>query len=507
MGSESGGVSVAQSGIRRLVGFDTAGEPFLSNGRVLRGIYKGRAESVRNVLRVMAENDLFRHGVVPTRELESNPHPELDYETVLEHERIPFVTFPHEWSPSMFKEAALLHIALFERLAEHGLTLKDWHPQNILFSGTRPVFVDFTSIIPIGDMPRQVYLQSGRPPAGMESRWDATAKAMYESYRLMFEPYFGLPLAMMDRNQHARARQRMYETTLNASDSVITRREVFGNDRVSRLRYEFEERMLRVSLMEKGPQKRRFFRRLRKTIASRRAAHRGSAYSTYYEDKNEAFAAEPSPSWTAKQHGVHGALSKHHPATVLDLGSNTGWFSMLAAKLGASVVAVDLDEGSIDRLYRDAKSQGFDILPLVANLTAPLPELHPNYYEMEPSLSLIGEGLPLVSRADDRLECEMVMALALVHHLTLGQGLTFEAVAAILGGLSTKYLCVEFVEIDDPMVTGEPTFFPAYNADRNRFGWYNRDNFVQALRSRFTTIDIVKSHPGTRSLLVCSKAE
>ncbi|MEO8576636.1 MAG: class I SAM-dependent methyltransferase, partial [Gemmatimonadales bacterium] len=378
--------------VTRLVGFDTAGEPFLSGGRVLRGIYKGNATLVRSVLRVVTENDLFRHGIVATRELDLNPHPELDYEMVLEHERIPFVTFPHEWSPSMFKEAALLHVTLFERLGEHGLTLKDWHPQNILFSGTRPVFVDFTSIIPIENLPKQLHLQSGRPPASMETRWDPTAKAMYENYRLMFEPYFGLPLAMMDRNEHSKARARIFETTLNASDSVITRREVFGTDTFARLRYEFEERLLRVALMEKGTQKRRFLRRLRKTIETRRAAHRGSAYSTYYEDKNEVFAAEPSKDWTAKQHGVHGAITKHKPATALDLGSNTGWFSMLAAKLGASVVAVDLDEGSIDRLYRDAKKQGFDILPLVANLTAPLPELHPKVYEKEPSLSLIGEG-------------------------------------------------------------------------------------------------------------------
>ncbi len=491
--------------VTRLVGFDTTGEPFVSDGRVLRGIYKGNAESVRRVLRVVSENDLFRHGIVPTREMESNPHPELDYELVLEHERIPFVTFPHEWSPSMFKDAALLHIALFERLCEHGLTLKDWHPQNILFSGTRPVFVDFTSIIPVEDLPKQGHLQSGRPPASMERRWDSTSKATYEMYRLMFEPYFGLPLAMMDRGQHSRARQRVYETTLNASDTVITRREAFDGDLLGRLRYELDERLLRLALMEKGLRKLRFFRRLRRTVASRRAEHRGSAYSTYYEDKHEAFAAIPSADWTAKQHSVHGALTGQKPATVLDLGSNTGWFSMLAAKLGSSVVAVDLDEGSIDRLFGDARRQGLDILPLVANLTAPLPELAPLVYENEPSLSLIGDGLPLVSKPNERLRCEMVLALALVHHLTLGQGLSFDSVAAILGDLSTKYLCVEFVDIDDLMVTGEPTFFPAYNAARQSFGWYTRDNFIEALRSRFASIELVPSHPETRTLLVCSK--
>lgn len=491
--------------VRRLVGFDTAGEPFVSGDRVFRGIYKGHAATVRRVLDVLTRNDLFRHGVVATRELAENPHPELEYEMVLEHERIPFVTFPHEWSPSMFKEAALLHIALFERLSEHGLIVKDWHPQNILFSGTRPVFVDFTSIIPIEDLPAQDYLKTGAVPTGMESRWDPTSRAIYEMYRLMYVPYFGLPLALMGQGRHELARRRIYETTLNASESVITPREVFEGLLLARLRHELDERLLRATLLEKGPVKRAFFRRVRRKIAATNAAHPGSAYSTYYEDKNEAFPASPSSDWTAKQYSVHEAVHRHRPATVLDLGSNTGWFSTLAATLGSRVVSVDLDEGSIDRLYRDAQRQQLDILPLVANLTQPLPELRPRIYEDEPSLSLIGDGPPLVSAPNERLQCEMVLALALVHHLVLGQAHNFEQVAAIFGGLSTKYLCVEFVGIDDPMVTGEPTFFPAYNSARDSYGWYTIENFITALRGQFAEVEVVPPHPVSRTLLICTK--
>src|SRR5688500_4898470 len=99
--------AIASGGdVRRLVGFDTAGEPFVSGDRVLRGIYRGNADTVRRVLRTCEKHDLFSHGIVATRELAENPHPELAYEMVLEHERIPFVSYPHEWSASMFKEAA-----------------------------------------------------------------------------------------------------------------------------------------------------------------------------------------------------------------------------------------------------------------------------------------------------------------------------------------------------------------------------------------------------------------
>ena len=493
-------------GITRLVGFDTAGEPFLSGDRLLRGIYRGQADVVRRVLRTCEQHDLFAHGIVPTRELDYNPHPEFYYEIVLQHERIPFVSYPHEWSSSMFKEAALLHVALYERLAEHGLTLKDWHPLNILFSDTRPVFVDFTSIVPIGHLPAQPHLKSGHPPRWFSGRWDATSKAVYEMYRLMYEPYFGLPLAMMDQGHHARARKRIYETALNTGDDVITRREVFDHSLFNRLRYELDELLLRMALSETGSRKRRFFRRVRRTIARRKASLKGSAYSSYYEDKNEAFAAEPGEDWTNKQHGVYQALTTTRPSTVLDLGSNTGWFSMLAAKLGSKVVAVDLDEASIDRLFADARREQADILPLVANLVRPLPELGAKVFADEPSLSLIGTDAPVVSAPETRLRCEMVMALAIVHHLALGQSHPFDEIASILGRLATRYLCVEFVDLNDEMITSDPGFFPAYNASRESFSWYSKENFVTALGFQFDRIEELPSHPETRTLLLCSRS-
>ena len=495
----------APAGVKRLVGFDSAGEPFISGDRVLRGIYPGCADLVRRVLRICEQNDLFSHGIVATRELAEKPHAELGYEMVLEHERIPFVSYPHEWSASMFKEAALLHSALYERLGEHGLTLKDWHPLNILFSGTKPVFVDFTSIIPLDHLPSQSHLKPAHTPASYRNRWDATSKAVYEMYRVMFEPYFGLPLAMMDLGHHAKARKRIYETTLNTCDDIITRREVFDHSLLHRMSYEIDERMLRFALLEKGVTKSKFFKRVRHRVAERQAALKGSAYSSYYEDKNEAFAAEPNAQWTNKQHGVHRALTTMKPRTVLDLGSNTGWFSMLAAKLGSSVVAVDLDEASIDRLFADARRENADILPLVANLVRPLPALNAKIFADEPSLSRIGDAGPLISLPNERLKSEMVMALAIVHHLALGQSHPFDEIASILGGLATKYLCVEFVELNDEMITSDRGFFPAYNASPESFTWYSKENFISALRFQFDTIDEVPSHPETRTLLLCSR--
>ncbi len=64
---------------------------------------------------------------------------------VLSHERIPFVSYPYEWSFAMLREAALLQLELTERALDHGLILKDASPYNVQFRGSRPVFIDVSS--------------------------------------------------------------------------------------------------------------------------------------------------------------------------------------------------------------------------------------------------------------------------------------------------------------------------------------------------------------------------
>ncbi|MFN2601795.1 MAG: class I SAM-dependent methyltransferase [Gemmatimonadaceae bacterium] len=499
------GTGLTSPSVSRLVGFDTAGEAFISGDRVLRGIYPGDAEAVRDILRRCEEADLFSRGIVSTRELAENPHPELGYEIVLEHERVPFVSYPHEWPASMLRDAALFHVALFKELAPRGLTLKDWHPYNVLFEGTTPRFVDFTSIIPTANLALQEHLSHPPQKKGIARLWDDYAVALYESYRLMYEPYFGLPLAMMKRGRYPDVRRRLYETALNSADNVITRREAFADDTAGRLAYELFDRRLRLALIAHGPEKPRFFNLLETKLLRSTVAVKRSAYSSYYDDKNEAFSTEPSPEWTAKQHSVRNTITERRPHTLLDLGSNTGWFSILAARLGSRVVAVDLDEASIDSLYVTAREKGLPILPLVTNLTAPLPDRHALEFPDEPSRSRIGGDAPLYPAPNARLQCEMVLALAIVHHLALGQGLTFKRIAEVFAGLAKKCVCAEFVAIDDPMITSDRSFFPSYNSSPASFGWYSLDNFIAASRKYFPSVEIRPSHPGSRTIVVLSK--
>lgn len=490
---------------RRFVGFDAAAEAFLHDGRVYRGFYAGHGARHAAVLDACLRADLFRHGIVPTRRAASNPLPAVPYELVLEHERIPFVTCPHEWSASMLRDAALLHVDLFLALAPHGLTIKDWHPFNLLFRDTEPVFVDFASILPDAALAEEAYLASARAPRAYAWLWDRRAALLYAMYRRMFLPHFLLPLSLMHRGEHALARTRMRQTVLNAASSAITQTEVFGARGRRRRRHDRKERRVRRSLVGGGTAKRRFFLGLRRRLERLRVGRSASGYADYYEAKGEWFDFAPSPAWTAKQRVVHETLERQQPTSVLDLGCNTGWFSVLAARRGCRVLATDVDEACVDTLHARARREGLPILPLVVDLCDPTPALEPLAFPDEPGRSLLGGTGPLVASFEERAACDLVLALALVHHLVLGRGLDLEDVAARLARLARCGLVVEFVAREDPLVAEEPGFFPALAADPGLARGYALEPFVAALRRHFPVVDAHPSHPPTRTLLVCRR--
>lgn len=491
--------------LTRFVGFDACGEVFLRQGQVLRGIYPGNGELYRQVLRTCEAHDLFRLGIVATRESTVNLHHDMPYDLVLEHERIPFISYPHEWPASMLKVAALLHIELYTELGPYGLTIKDWHPYNILFKATEPVFVDFTSIIPVDNLQDEAYLTPPQVPPLFHYIWDTTSAYFYEMYRRMYVPYFLLPLNLMHYGHHSKARARLFETTLNTSYDVIAQGEVFPRKTFGWWRYKGINLKKKLTLVQQGQIKRWFLRLLCKELQALSVSPKPTGYANYYALKNEAFEFEPSSNWSNRQLVVYEAIKRFQPQTLLDVAANIGWFSVLAAKLGCEVVAFDIDEYCMDILYKQAKKDALSILPLVIDLTKPTPDIPPLEYENEPQRSLINGQFPLLLSAHKRLKCDMVLALAIVHHLVLGQGQSLGEISKMLSAFTNNYLLVEFVDRDDKLIVAEPTFFPALNADPYRFDWYTLDNFVRELRRHFQHIEIKKSYPDSRSIIICER--
>jgi SAM-dependent methyltransferase len=130
-------------------------------------------------------------------------------------------------------------------------------------------------------------------------------------------------------------------------------------------------------------------------------------------------------------------LKEYSPQTVLDLGCNTGRYSLLASESGADVIAVDSDHDSIDLLYKHAKKAQANILPLWVDIANPTPALGFRNRERKSFM--------------ERVQADTVFALALIHHLLITSRIPMDAIRDLFYELTESYLVVEFVGRNDNM--------------------------------------------------------
>lgn len=346
---------------------------------------------------------------------------------VVEHEKIPFQSFPYEWTPEMLYEAGCLTLDLAEGLLPEGFGLKDATPYNILFRGPDPVFIDLLSF-------------ERRDPS--DSTWLPYAQ---------FVRTFLLPLLVTKHFGRG------------LSELLITHRDGLEPEDVYRLsplvkkmRPEF---LTLVSLPTwlasgKGAQSEAIYRkrtganpekaqfvlgRLLKGLRRRleQVAPKPNRHSTWsdYMSKNR-YTEDYFPE---KQAFVAAVLSEGTPRNVLDVGCNTGFFSELAAKAGASVVAIDYDATVVGELWSRARRDRWDILPLVVDLTRPTPGVGWRNQECASFLDRV------------RGSFDLVLMLAVIHHMQVSERIPLSEVLKLASELTTNLLVVEFVAPTDKM--------------------------------------------------------
>jgi SAM-dependent methyltransferase len=176
-------------------------------------------------------------------------------------------------------------------------------------------------------------------------------------------------------------------------------------------------------------------RRLRCQLHRLTSAHGVSHWSKYLETQKHYTPQQ----FAAKESFVASVLSDFPLRQVLDVGANTGHFSERAALAGASVVAIDSDPAAAGQLWQRAVEKRLDILPLVVDLCRPTPALGWRNRESRSFLD----------RASGAFD--LVMMLAVVHHLLVTERVPLEEILQLASELTTDFLLLEFVEPADPM--------------------------------------------------------
>lgn len=428
--------------------FDKDGRVFFWNRNVFRAISDNNAKLYVELLENSEFRSLFKKGLVKTSVADISLQ---GYNLVLEHEKITFVSYVTEWSGSMLKEAALLTLSLNKELLGLNLQLKDAHPWNILFEGCRPIYIDFSSIIP--------YRRN--------KRWFPLKE---------FWGKFYLPLLLMS-----------YGCAREARSLLVDRKTLRGRNitRLDVLKVLIKRRKIRALLdfivkvrPSSGNSPATLLGKLEQQVKKITIPLEKTSWSEYCDEEVDLSTLD---SWMIKRKEAYYVLKKTQPKSLLDIGSNTGWFSKLAAQNGSKVIAFDNDEPSINKLFLNERARNLNILPLSMDFRFPTPSY--------------GLGLRCKD-ATERFQTEMVFALAIVHHLVFKQHESFRTIADNLSSYTTRWLLVEFIPKEDKYVS------EWYNEN---YSWYSLDNFIHELRIHFKEIETLPSNPEPRVLLLCTR--
>ena len=438
---------------------DPAGELRLTAGCALRQIRPSASEETRAFLASPLRRSLEKSGdLISSRIAEPGSHPCIaSGELWLEHPRLDPISYPWEWTTAQWRAAAELTLRVASQAIDAGWTLKDATPLNILFAGARPILVDVLSF-ERRDPHSTVWLAYGQfvrtfllpLVAARHLNWPLRA-TLFE--RDGYEPrqiYEALP------------RWRRLNPDLLDVVTLATLFERPGPGRAgSKETPSAKDPSLATHLLQKR------IARLGRQIR-RAAGQRGHSQWSRYEQSAHHY---QSTDVEEKQKFVKSAFARCRPERVLDIGANTGTYSLLAADAGANVVALDSDTAALEELWRTAATQNKPITVLVANIARPTPAAGWCNREHFSLLDRLTGGF------------DLVLMLAVIHHLILREQLPLTHIASLCASLTRRWLLLEWVPPSDPM------FQEWLRGRDDLYGHLTEDDLTRAFKPHFSVAD------------------
>ncbi|MBK7557109.1 MAG: class I SAM-dependent methyltransferase [Chitinophagaceae bacterium] len=395
---------------------DTEGFIFKHDGNMYRYIHPNYEVHYAQLMNSGLYEELFKKNMlVAHREIYETGSFHFSEGTVLFPEQIPFISFPYEWSFDMWKDAALLTLHIAQAALQKGMMLKDATPFNIQFFKSRPIFIDTLSF--------ENYV-AGKPWIAYRQFCECFLAPLllmhycHPGTHKLFTVYpNGIPMDVLANLLPNRSKWNM-NTMLHVHLQVK-----FAGKPNQKPGSENNFSKQKLEILLKGLES--FVQKLslKKIKTTWDDYYTGTILGDDY--------------LIAKTALVKTFISDLKYGHVIDLGANDGHFSSLFAP-GIQVIATDADPNCINDLYLRSRQDGrANILPLVIDFTSPSPAIGWNNAERESITS--------------RLKADLVLALALVHHLAIAKNVPLHLIAAWLQPMG-EHLIIEFVPKTDEKV-------------------------------------------------------
>ena len=381
--------------------------------------------------------------------------------------QIPFQSYPFEWSYTQWRKAILSYLRINNIALKYGMILKDATPYNFYLIGGKAVMFDTSSFMFFKENDkwiayRQFCEEFLSPVALMHYNGAEWSKLTMANLR-------GMPLSFVSKQLPIKSWFNL--TTLL---HLHLHSKYSGNNESK----EIENKKNKGFTLEKikSLQKMIF-----NTISTWNKSHQyTNHWSTYYEND-----IESQEYLKDKEATIRKWLEIIKPKSVLDLGANTGKFSFIAAEYAGRVISLEGDENCVDEIEEKISIKKSNVFTLLGNVAKP-----------SPRIGFINKGTESIYK---RGSSDVVLGLALVHHLHISNRLSFDQISLIFASFSNEYLIVEFIPIADNKVK------QLIKGKSINLISYNEDHFIKALSNWFVIKEAISLKDSGRRLFLLEK--
>ena len=419
---------------------DPSGYVYIENDEIYRKINESYFENYDLLMKSGLYDELIKEQLII-------PHVELSNYTI--KPEMTFISYPYEWSFSQYKDAALATLKIEELALKYGMTIKDASAYNIQFYNGKPVLIDTLSFEKYQEGSKWVaykqFCQHFLAPLSLMAYTDIRLSCLMKNY------IDGIPLDLTSRllpykskfnfgiftNIHMHSKfQEQHQSDAKVVKSSISK---------------FQREALVDSLMS--------------VIKKLKPFTQQTEWENYYT-----FTNYDDKAFQDKKNFVSDFIERVSPKFVWDLGGNIGLFSRIASDKGIKTVSFDIDSLAIEKSYLTVKEKKeLNILPLILDLTNPTAAIGFANEERE----------NIEQRAKN---VDLVMALAIIHHLAISNNLPLEKIAEYFSRLG-KNLIIEFVGKEDSQVkillATREDIFPNYNVEGFESAFINYFDIVE----------------------------
>ena len=381
--------------------------------------------------------------------------------------QIPFQSYPFEWSYTQWRKAILAYLRINHIALKYGMILKDATPYNFYLTGGKAVMFDTSSFMFFKENDkwiayRQFCEEFLSPIALMHYNGAEWSKLTMANLR-------GMPLSFVSR-------QLPIKSWFNLTTLLhIHLHSKYSGNNISK---EIENKKDKGFTLEKikSLQKMIF-----NTISTWNKSHQFTNHWSNYYEKD----IESQEYLKDKEATIRNWLEIIKPKSVLDLGANTGKFSFIAAEYAERVISLEGDENCVDEIEEKISIKNSNVFTLTGNVADP-----------SPTIGFLNSGTESIYK---RGCSDVVLGLALVHHLHISNRLSFDQISLIFASFSKQYLIVEFIQIADNKVK------QLIKGKSLNLIDYNDDHFIKALSNWFLIKEAISLKDSGRRLFLLEK--